>query len=82
MAKIVKNEEFISIWQHETCLWDVGAKVYKDRNEKAKSINKLQDALGLTGVAFSIRRPYLKKKQIVRFFKFMSDRVNARVSSD
>ena len=37
LYKIAKNEEFISVWQHETCLWDVGAKVYKDRNEKAKS---------------------------------------------
>ena len=32
--KIAKNEEFISVWQQETCLWDVGAKVCKDMNEK------------------------------------------------
>ena len=43
--KIEKNEDFISAWQDEPSLWDVGSPVYKDRSTKQQSLTKLASCL-------------------------------------
>ena len=39
--KIEKTEEFIISWEEENSLWDVCATVYRDRNERKKSVEIL-----------------------------------------
>ena len=38
--KIKLSEEFIAMWREEQTLWDVMSPLYRDKNEKDKSLKK------------------------------------------
>ena len=41
--KLELNEEFIAMWRKEQCLWDAMSQLYRDKNEKDKSLKIMSD---------------------------------------
>ena len=41
--KIELSEEFIAMWREEQSLWDVMPPLYRDKNEKDKSLKRMSD---------------------------------------
>ena len=40
--KIELSEEFMATWREEQSFWDVKSPLYRDRNEKDKSLKRLR----------------------------------------
>ena len=51
--KVELNEEFITMWREEQSLWDVMSPLYRDRNEKDKSLKRMSDKFQISGMIFS-----------------------------
>ena len=41
--KIELSEEFMALWREEQSLWDVISPLYRDKNEKDKSLKRMSD---------------------------------------
>ena len=39
--KIELNEEFIALWREEQRFWDAMSPLYRDKNEKGKSLERM-----------------------------------------
>ena len=53
LKKIELNEEFIAMWSEEQSLWDVMSPLYRDSNEKDKSLKRMSDKFQISVMIFS-----------------------------
>ena len=48
--RIEQTELFISVWEEEPSLWDVTSSLYKDRDEKIRSLKNLAEKCYMSGM--------------------------------